>query len=217
MTYVRIHRGPGWALLIIAFAIWSLLLSRNSPVALAGDAEDALAECLSHCGLIPGPIAMTCVVGCLAGYTVVTSGDDDTSPQFDFEVKGRAPSPPLARNVLSYEMGDRELLRVGLSEGCLPQCMTASNLVEGPADIEGVRFGVVSMDDLKSAKALETAEWTSLGEGKFNADTNTWEIPWDTTGFESRNGYILRATFTRNNGETDPGFGFALAESAMCN
>ena len=204
-----------WALVFVTGTFLSLSPGTITPVALAGPAEDALKQCVAKCKEILGIFSPPCEAGCITGYTIETAFDDDSSPKFHFDLKKKFPSTPLGRDTLYYKNGAREMLRVGLWEGCPPQCMTGVKLVKGRADVKRVIFHLTKADDFRKAKSFQSIRWTYLGEGKFNAESNSWELPWDTTSFTSRNGYIMRATFEKNDGKTDLGFGLAILGSAV--
>lgn len=182
----------------------------TTPVATAGDSEDALEECLSY-AVFGGIAAMA---GCAAGYVILGATVDGTYPKFDFGGNPGEPwSGPLGRNHISYTLGKRETLTAGLWKGCPPDCMTPPILVPGKEDVESVVYHVVSVDDLGAAKQFEDANWHKLGEPRFNTASSAWELLWDTSGYSEVNGYVLRADFKRRDGKMQTGIGLALMQN----
>jgi hypothetical protein len=205
---IELRQKSSWAT-VIGVCLLTLSLASNPRVAKAGPSEDALKECIENC---PAIGALVHAAGCLAGYTIFGATVDGTYPKFDFAQKTGFPSTPLGRDTLYYTSGVREVLSVGLWKGCPPECTTGVTLVIGPEDVGRVTFSITSLDQLIAAETFDGTNWTRLGRGGFNRAKNAWELDWDTSIYNSENGYVIRADFNRGSGKTQVGVGLAVQE-----
>ena len=174
-----------------------LLIAISPTRSSAGNAEDALAECILLCvGLPP------CVAGCLTGYVIFGNSDDTVNwvPRFDhLDLSSLPPLGPFGNEVIVFEPGDIVTLRSGRWTGCPPDCLDTGRFLSGPGPVSKALFSIVSNDDLFAATDYESAPWIALGEGRFDRGTDFWELRWDTFRFTQRTGYSLRVDFVSRN------------------
>lgn len=182
-----------------SFARFSLVLVLVGLIAVfpatlsAGPSEDALEECIDLCHGIG-----VCIAGCLAGYVIFGNSSDDTDSVARFDHLSSVALPPIGpfgNEVVVFSPGDKVTLRAGRWTGCPPDCQETGRFLPGPGPVATAAFSIVSSQDLRGAETLDSAPWQSLGKGRFNTQTNFWELGWDTSTFAEPQGYMVQVEY----------------------
>lgn len=83
--------------------------------------------------------------------------------------------------------------------------------LEGQGSITNVGIFIIANDDIDTTVELKSMAWQFLGNAVFNSETSCWEIGWNTTAYDSPNGYLIMADYLDPTLEGGEGFGMALA------
>ena len=155
-------------------------------------ATQAWQDCLDLCPVasVAGPEAAAgWALGCTLAYDAVLLeklarawGLFAYAPRFDMRGNTYAENEAVI-----YATGDTVALRAGRWDG--------TSFLTGQGTATGVDFQVVDWPTFLASATFDSAPWQNIGPGTFNVSTNLWNATWDTTGFGSLDGYVLRANF----------------------